>query len=111
MKITVSTLLTLCIAVPVTVVQAFDLKVTITSTLAGGTITVFPGEGPIDQHHKEGEDPLVVGSLQLSGIGPDSYGRFDVIDTSLAPNDYTQVSPYVSGKQTALTKPVQSLGC
>jgi hypothetical protein len=111
MKFTVSILLGIWVAVPVAVVQALDLKVTINSTLAGGTITVFPGGGPIDQHHKEGEDPLVVGSLQLTGIGPDSYGRFDVIDTSLAPKDYTQVSLHVLGKQTALTESVQSLGC
>jgi ABC-type arginine/histidine transport system permease subunit len=99
MKFTVSILLGIWVAVPVAVVQALDLKVTINSTLAGGTITVFPG------------DPLVVGSLQLTGIGPDSYGRFDVIDTSLAPKDYTQVSLHVLGKQTALTESVQSLGC
>lgn len=92
MRLTISSLLALYIAVPSTMVQALDLQVAVVSTLVTGTMTVSPGGSPVELHHLEGENPMIVGSLPLTGIGPDNFGRFDLIDNSVAPNYYTQVS-------------------
>jgi hypothetical protein len=103
MKFTVSTLLALCIAVPVTVVQALDVTVAITSTLLGGSITIFPDHTHVDLDWSNGEEPQHVGELHFTGLGKENSGRFDIIDAQ-APGYYEKVSLIILGQAHLLTK-------
>ena len=76
MKFTISTLLALAAAIPVTMVQAAQLTVAVESTLDLGLIKVFPTGDFVKL--RKGEDPLYIGDLLFNSAHQEQ--RFDVID-------------------------------
>jgi hypothetical protein len=103
MKFTVSTLLALCLAVPVTVVQALDVTVAITTKVNGGSITIFPDHTHVDLHWSKGKEPQQVGELHFTDLGEEHAGRFDIIDGQ-APGYYEKVSLMILGQGHMLTQ-------
>jgi len=76
MKFTISTLLALAVAVPVTIVQAAQFKIAVENTLDAGLIKVFPGGDFVKL--RKGIDPQHIGDLKFTSAFQDQ--RFDVID-------------------------------
>jgi hypothetical protein len=76
MKFTISTLLALAAAIPVSMVQATQLTVAVESTLDLGLIKVFTSGGFVKL--RKGVDPLYIGDLLFTSANQEQ--RFDVID-------------------------------
>lgn len=108
MKITASTLLALCMAVPATLADEIDspdtfrlaqpLTVSVTTTLTSGSFTIFPDKVSVNVDHEDGQDPQQIGKLHFSALGSAdvNFARFDIIDEGQAPGYYTKVSLYHS---------------
>jgi hypothetical protein len=77
MKFTISTLLALAIAVPVTVVQAFPLEIAIESSINRGLMKVFPDGDYVKLQFYKGQDPQTIGYLHFKEPG---MQRFDIVD-------------------------------
>jgi hypothetical protein len=76
MKFTISTLLALAAAIPVSTVQATQLTVAVESTLDAGLIKVFTSGDFVKL--RKGVDPLYIGDLLFTSAH--QAQRFDVID-------------------------------